>query len=673
MPNPSNPPERSAEENALALLRSGSNPFARQVATIGTAEASVLADVPDFAKHQLSLLLEIIAAHRAGKPETKVYPLLGDHGSGKTHLLNTLRLHLRDQAAERGEETLFVVVERLSPGMDAIDYLLWQIVNFLLAQKGEGGRMFEVIAGRLTGRLLAESLRLLSPGQRAELIPIQGFWQRLRLRRNASKQLAAIDELIQRCDAKHPTVESIRQACATAGVHPNVALKEIEKHLDRTESRDIIGWFRKELYARLARFALLNDRIPFEEFHIGNYADAPPNIRNAGNLSRRLLDTWLELLAVLAIPVVVVFDQLEDYLRHPKPEQQKMNHKFVTGAFAQFINELRGVCVLVFAEETLWTELMLQTDAFTRERIIQPIALPGRPTIERIYMPERISPEQITQLIRRRLLQEFPNLDLTGLSPHFPFKAEHLKEFQSEPSMRLCLQQLAKKYNEIIFPAKQSPLDFRSRLAECWKEKFKLASTEIGDVMSLRVAYIPEIQNALAGWLQALADVGQTGSGPWHRVELVTEPQFGQYGYLNVIRTDGPDSPGVGIAVWLGQSRARPYDLQRRIEFFDLNPCPIKTLILLRADGEAALCDATQNIYQKALEKQRDIRVVAYEPRHLYALMAFSPWHQVATAEKKDYTDGEEVYREFLAQLSAELLRWIDAWRQPVQPAEARA
>ena len=46
---------------------------------------------------------------------------------------------------------------------------------------------------------------------------------------------------------------------------------------------------------------------------------------------------------------------------------------------------------------------------------------------------------------------------------------------------------------------------------------------------------------------------------------------------------------GQRVAAWLGEGTARPNDLRKRVEFFKHNPCPIKTLILLRADGRAAL------------------------------------------------------------------------------------
>jgi hypothetical protein len=344
------PAESDLRSAALGRLREGSNPFAAQVAAVGTADESLHAGVAEFTHNQFSELLEIISTYRQGRPATRVYALLGERGSGKTHLLYTLRGELRQRAHESGDETILVVVDRLSTGMDPIDYLLWQIVNHLLAKKGDGERLLGAIAARLAGRLLAETLRHLGPHQRVGLIPPKGLWDRLRLRMGSASRvqsrLDGIEGLIQTCDRRNLAPEELKQACKSAGVPTAAALGLIDQHLERSESKDVFGWFRKQLYGCLAKLALLRDREPFEELHAGDYEAAPANVSNAGNLSRKLLDTWIELLAALNIPVVVVFDQLEDYLRSADPEQENINRRYFTGAAALFINELKHVCLL---------------------------------------------------------------------------------------------------------------------------------------------------------------------------------------------------------------------------------------------------------------------------------------------------------------------------------------
>jgi hypothetical protein len=668
------PAESQLRAVALERLRLGSNPFAAQVAAVGTAEESVQAWVPDYASNQFSELFDIIDTYRENHPATRVYPLLGDRGSGKTHLLYALRAELRQRAIQYGDETMLVVVDRLSAGIEPIDYLLWQIVNYLLAQKGDGARMLRVIAGRVTGRLLSEALRRFAPHQRAELIPPAGLWDRLRLLAGspsrAQSRLDGIEEVIRTCDLKSPESEELQKVCQAARLPTDAAAGVVEQHLERSESKDVLGWFRKHLYARLARLSLVGDREPFEELHAGDYEEAPANVTNAGNLSRRLLDTWIELLTALNIPVVVVFDQLEDYLRAADPEQEKINRRYFTGAVALFINELKHVCILIFSEQTFWTDLLNQAEAFASERLRQPFALPGRPARPNIRMPDNVPADVLVRLIQRRVRCSFPDLDLTGLPPAFPFEETDVKQFQHEPSIRDCLRRLARRYDEIVYPIPRRLPDFQEELAELWESCVGAAATEYGSDMLFRVAFIPEVQNALQGWLECLAGNGITGSGPWYTVEMLTDPKKQPYGNLCVIRTAGPHAPGIGIAAWLGRTKAQPFDLQQRIGFFKANPCPVQTLVMLRADGEDALKGESKAVYDRAVKAGRDVRIHKYEPRHLHAMMAFTPWLQMVLAEieaaKDARAEAEAAFHDFLGNLSMELLGWIDAWRQPV-------
>ncbi|VTT98995.1 Uncharacterized protein OS=Candidatus Entotheonella sp. TSY1 GN=ETSY1_21580 PE=4 SV=1 [Gemmataceae bacterium] len=680
---PKAPSEDALFASALAAVRKGVNPFAAQVAAVGTAEESLLGGVPEFAEAQLQELLDVVGAYRAGRPATQVFAVLGERGAGKTHLFYALRNELKRLAGERGEETLLVVVDRLSPGMDATDYLLWQIANHFLAQKGEGGRMLNVIAGRLTARLLGEALRQLAPHQKAELVPAGGFFSALGF--GASKvqaRIDAVEDVILQCDAKHPTAPQIRSAVEAAGIRPETAQDAVARHLDRTESNDVVGWLRKELYKRLSRVALLGDREPFEELHMGGFDDARANVKNAGNLGRRMLETWLELLAALGVPVVIAFDQLEDYVNAPDPDQTRLNQKFFTDATAKFVNELRNVCLLVFANESFWIGLINAAEPFVKERLTQPFTLPGRPARAHLTMPDAVPPDLIEKVVRCRLRLKFPDLDLTGLPPAFPFGGEDVTRLGRERTIRALLRGLAKRYDEIVYapavkpgttppPVPTAP-NFRKRLEDLWREKVAAAARYLETEVTVGAAFIPEVQNALGGWLQALHQNQLTGAGPWQRVELVTDTALGAYGYLSVIRTEGRNAPGVGVAAWLGQKKGQPQDLRQRLEFFDANPCPIRTLVVLRAEGEAALNGGeTKKVYDAARSKRRDIRVQGYEPRHLHALLAFSPWLQTATEELKaaeaDPAAGS-AFREYLGELSRELLGWVDQWRQPAPP-----
>jgi hypothetical protein len=549
--------------SGLELLRTGSNPFTSSVASVSTADQNLSYGVANYTASQLAEIVEIIGTYRDGGQPTRVYPVVGDRGSGKTHLLYALRANLLKQATDTSEETMLVVVDHLSTGLDPIEYLLWQIVNFLMAHKGEGERVLGVIAGRLTSRLLAESLRRMTPPRRIELIPPSGFWDRLRLgmgsvSRSRSRN-EAIEGLAQKCDTATVLPAELRQACESAQLPFQVAVRTIEEHLERSESKDVPGWFRKRLYLSLAKFAILEDREAFESLHEGEYEEIPAHVSNAGNLSHRLLEVWLELLTTLRVPVVVVFDQLEDYLRSHDPTEQKAKRQFFSDATTKFINALKHLCIFIFTEEAFWIDFVNDLDDYAKERLRQTFSLPGRAAKHEIKMPSSISSEVAVGLIRQRLRLNSPDLAELAIEDRFPFTESDIAQFTKTTSIRDCLRKIGKRFDEIVFPVKPPEKDLRQQLLDLWNEAVTSASNRHGSEMKFQVAFIPEVQNAFQAWLDALKKYAVGSATAWHKVELVTDDTKQQYGSINVIRIAGPKSPGIGIAAWLGQKKAHSH------------------------------------------------------------------------------------------------------------------
>lgn len=667
--------DSALKEAALAELRKGVNPFSTAVAAVGTAAESVQTDVRAHTEQQLADLLKIVELYRGGSAATRIYPVVGDPGTGKTHLLYVLRSELRQQALRDGKETLFVVVEHLSTGTDPIDYLLWQITNHMLTNTGDGRRMLNVIAGRLTGQLLAEALRRLSPPQQIELIPPAGFWQSMRMRfgsaQLAQERVDAVAKLIEIADAA-PEPAALREACRTAEIAPERALKCVTDHLAQTQSKSATDWFRKELYSRIARFVLLDDREPFDDFHNGE-TEPPATVTVGGNVGRCLLDTWLELFGALRIPVVVVYDQLEDYLRGSTPEQELINQREFVKAITSFVNHVRGVCVIPFASLGVWLELTRSADEYAIQRLAQPFALPGQPARNNIELPAYVRPEVAQQIVASRIRQGFPALDLTGLPLTFPFSDADLQELTSERNVRNCLIMLAKRYDQIVFaePVKPETLlaKLRGRLESLWRDHSAVARGAHGDAIPITTAIIPQFQSALDGWLQHLHKHGLTGSGPWAKVEVVTKPERSQYGYLTVIRTE-ENKPGIGIAAWLGHHAPKHSNLLKVLDYFKDKPCPVRTLAFLRADGEDALSGMCGETFEKARTKQgKDVRVAPYDVGFFHSLMGFAGWYSAALAEVeaagREGVNAEPVLRDFLAEVSKPLIAWVDQWREP--------
>src|SRR5947208_1940273 len=124
--SPTAPPEpRSAEEiqeAALARLRQGTNPFAFSVATAGTEENCDHFDVPELLDAHRHDLRAIVDLYRQARQPSHAFAVLGDSGTGKTHLLNTFQTELQRDAERQGSACLVVVADHFSVGVDVIDF-----------------------------------------------------------------------------------------------------------------------------------------------------------------------------------------------------------------------------------------------------------------------------------------------------------------------------------------------------------------------------------------------------------------------------------------------------------------------------------------------------------------------------------------------------------------------
>jgi hypothetical protein len=672
---------------ALTLLRQGGNPFTFSVATAGSERACLSYDVAELCDAQRTDLRDILALYRQPNEPTRLYPILGKPGAGKTHLLTTFQAELQRAAEGNGSESLVVVADHFSPGLDAVDFFLWQIVNHLLAGRGPGRRMSHVLAERLTARLLGEALRRLPPTEQVRLIPPRGWWERLRLllgsARLAEARLAAVRDLASHCDSPAPS--DLAGACRMAGLSPQRALEEVVGHLERTEPKDVAGFLRRRLYEALARLSLLGDAGAVEDFLTEGYrAEGQQNVKAAGQLGRRLLTCLLEVLQALRVPVVLVFDQIEDFIADRDEAREKERGTAFGRALAALVNHVPGLCLLVFAERGRWDEMLLNLDDYAKARIDQDFDLPGRPARRAISMPDHIPREQLERIIERRIRPALQDFDPTGLPAVFPFTDEQLRRLEEqETTVRDCLRRLSGWFTEVVFgqPPGPGPHDGRTPPPDPLATQLKARwHAEVAGARELlqgdtpRPSLIPDVQTALEFWLTFLQEQRLGGAEKWAKVELLQDTDLGMYGYLTVIRTDSADLPGIGVAAWLAGRRGRELDLRGRLSFFDRKPCPVRTLVLFRADGERALGGRTLEVWEEhAVRPGRDVRLQSYEPRHLEDLIAFPRWLQAVRPEvEMAGPSGVTAQRAFVEKLSGELLGWIDKWLEP-QPPVGRA
>src|SRR5262249_46463303 len=159
--------------------------------------------------------------------------------------------------------------------------------------------------------------------------------------------------------------------------------------------------------------------------------------------------------------------------------------------------------------------------------------------------------EQLERIIERRVRARLGDFDPTGLPPIFPFSEENLRQLEGQPTVRACLRRLSEWFNEAVFGPPSLPVEEKDKtlsqtspllaiLDARWHAEVSSARKLLeGDVP--RPSLIPEVQTALERWLAYLREQRLGCAAKWAKVELLQEMAFGPYGYLTVIRPDGPD------------------------------------------------------------------------------------------------------------------------------------
>jgi hypothetical protein len=610
------------EEAARERLRQGPNPFHVFVATAANDDECLRYHVPELLASQLADIKGIIDLYRApGHRASQVVPIVGDPGSGKTHLLNILK---HDLANSR---QLFVVVETYSGQKDPINFFLWQIVNHLLG-RGPGTQLLAEVSGRLTARLVGEAVRRLEPSQRLDLIPARGLWQRLGRRFGwkgvVQPVLKRVDGLLQSCSDGQ--AGSLPDACRQCGIDLPRLLEAVHRHLESTEGQDTEGYLRSRLYESLARFSLLGDRESLEDFLTNGLTEVPEHILGTGQVTRKLLAVLLEVFRVLHVPVVLAFDQLEDFLRAGSPEvQREQIHNFGL-ALVSLINCVPGLSVLLFVERDLWTHIIQGLDLYIRDRLRRPLGLPGQPEKPYIELPDHFHPEELAKVVRARVMPRLGDLESKEQLPAaFPFSEADLERVAEETSLRTCLQKLGQRFGELVGPGPIIDLEeFTKKLTQLWFDQLRRAADTLAG-QGVSGSMIPLAADALGQWLQFVNASGLSGSPPWAKTE-VREHGTSICGYLNLIRVDGPRSAGTGIGLWLANGRHRPGDLEAKLSFFQIKPAIIRKLIILRPDATDALKGRSREVYERALHDRRDVQVDDLATEELAAIFAYPEW-----------------------------------------------
>src|SRR5262249_38353837 len=150
---------------------------------------------------------------------SEVVPVLGNKGSGKTHLLHSIK------HGPEGAWQLLVTPGTYQKDTEFLEYLLFQVIDTLLGGgKQKNTRPLEDVVEHGGRGLVGAGLGALTPAARLELFPAPGLgalgkWLRLGGSQAAERTQWLIDSLA-RPYALPPAGGAVRRACEEAGLEP---------------------------------------------------------------------------------------------------------------------------------------------------------------------------------------------------------------------------------------------------------------------------------------------------------------------------------------------------------------------------------------------------------------------------------------------------------------------
>jgi hypothetical protein len=444
----------SLPQRALDVLRRAGNPFRNYFARNPDDEVCARYHVPELFAREREQLLAVVDLYRyAPTTHSEVVPVLGSKGSGKTHLLHSIK------HGPEGTWQLLVTPGTYQKDTEFLEYLLFQLIDTLLG----GGRQKNARPLDYTGELLVRqalraALEALSPAQRLDLFPAPGLgrWARNWLGLGASQALERAQWLLDGL-ARPPALPfeagAARRACEEAGLEAGRAFDLVVEHVGRTEGHSTAGLMRRHVLEGFAKAVLLGDESELAGFLTYGFAELDFQVRPTRQvLVLELFKALMGVLQGLRCPVVVAFDQLEDLLLARRQDDAHRTAEAFFAGIVQAMHQLDGIAFLVFAERGLWNRFVPSLDGYIQDRLNNPLHLPDHGTLQTLRL-ESPSLELVRRVVEARLrpaLEQLP--DFAGLSPRFPFADEQVERIAcTEPTLRDMLQQFRHLFDHLVF------------------------------------------------------------------------------------------------------------------------------------------------------------------------------------------------------------------------------
>jgi hypothetical protein len=326
-------------QRALGILRGRSNPFENLVRPQRPDDRFADLHVPALLRQPRELLLRLIDAYRLDEyrrasdlRDTRVVTVLGARGAGKTHMVEALA-HRED-----GKAQLLIRPAYYEPGVPFEEYLLGQLVSAQMA----ADRPFEAVAAQLTRRLLRQALRNLQPTDRLfAFAPARG--RRLRLLWGGGESVSRRFDRLADTLGEPASDTDLPRLVRQHGFSPESLLELVEVHLERHEDgQKLSGAVRRQLYRAMARSALLHDADALAGFLETDYTPSAAQPVFRVEVVRQRLHALVEACALVQLPVVFVFDNLEGFLA-PQGRFDRQVSAALMDNLAQAVDSLRGL------------------------------------------------------------------------------------------------------------------------------------------------------------------------------------------------------------------------------------------------------------------------------------------------------------------------------------------
>jgi hypothetical protein len=513
---------RTLPERALEVLRRAGNPFRNYFARNPDDEVCARYHVAELFARERDQLLDVVDLYRyAPATHSEVVPVLGNKGSGKTHLLHSIK------HGPEGTWQLLVTPGTYQRDTDFLEYALFQLIDTLLGGgKQKNTRPLEYVGEQLVRGLLQQALDGLTPAQRLDLFPAPGLGRWTRVLGLGGSQAQERTQFLLDTLARPVTLPftggAVLRGCKEVGLEPGAAFDLVCNHIEVTEPHNTAGLMRRAILQGFARAVLLGDEADLANFLTYGFAELEFQVRpSRQDLVLALFKVVMDVLRTLRIPVVFAFDQLEDLLLARRSDDAHRTAEAFFAGIVKAMHHLDGISFLIFAERGLWNRFVPSLDGYIQDRLNNPIHLPNHGTLKTLRL-EAPGAELVRRIVEARLrpaLEELP--DFADLPPTFPFTAEQIDRVaRTEPTLRDMLQQFRHQFDHVVFAANGSEEATSSAGSGEWSE-VREDQSDLSSPATGTAEMPPEVKSVVVVETPATPPAPPAGAGPQRQPEVV--------------------------------------------------------------------------------------------------------------------------------------------------------